>query len=118
MDLRNKDGNWNMLDLIDRFKHVIKSFHVFLYEQEGEILRFKSQLTFTNDSNLFIKEYIFKNKERKYAYHWADTSGNLICRWDNSNHWPEISTFPHHKHIGNEVLELNSERIPRCLRRG
>ena len=118
MDLRNKDGNWNMLDLIARFKHVIKSFRVSLYEQEGEILRFKSQLTFTNDSNPFIKEYIFENKERKYAYHWADTSGNLICRWDNSNHWPEISTFPHHKHTGNEVLELNSERIPRCLRRG
>jgi len=38
-----------MLNLIDRFKHVIKSFHVFLYEQEGEILRFKAELTFTND---------------------------------------------------------------------
>jgi len=25
-----------MLDLIARYKHLIKSFHVLLYEQEGE----------------------------------------------------------------------------------
>ena len=36
-----------------------------MYEQEGEILRFNAQLIFTNDSKLFIKEYIFENKERK-----------------------------------------------------
>lgn len=47
-----------MLDLIARFKHVIKSFHISLHEQEGEILRFKAQLTFIDDSTLFIKEYI------------------------------------------------------------
>jgi hypothetical protein len=94
-----------MLDLIAKHKRFIKSFHISLYEQEGEMLRFKVQLTFTNDSKLSIKEYVFENKERKYAYHWTDSSENLICRWDNANHWPDISTFPHHKHIGNEVFE-------------
>jgi len=49
-----------MLDLIARYKRFIKSFHVSLYEQEGEILRFKAELTFTNDSKLFIKEYVFE----------------------------------------------------------
>jgi len=94
-----------MLDLIAKYERFIKSFHVFLYEQEGEMLRFKAQLTFTNNSDLFIKEYVFENKERKYAYHWADSSGKLICRWDNAKHWPDISTFPHHRHTENEVLE-------------
>ena len=94
-----------MLDLIARYKRFIKSFHVSLYEQEGEILRFKAELTFTNDSKLFIKEYVFENKERKYAYHWTDTYGNLICRWDNANHWPDISTSPYHKHTGSNVFE-------------
>lgn len=106
-----------MLDLITRFKHIIKSFHVSLHEQEGEILRFKAQLTFINDSNLFIKEYVFENKERKYAYHWTDVSGNLICRWDNANHWPGISTSPHHKHAGNEVLESTETSVGDVLNR-
>jgi len=94
-----------MLDLIAKYKHLIKSFNVLLHEQEGEALRFKAQVTFTDSSNLFIKEYLFENKERKYSYHWSDSLGNLICRWDNSNHWVDIPTHPHHKHIGNDVFE-------------
>ena len=87
-----------MLDLLIRFKPVIKSYHISLYEQEGEILRFKAQLTFINDSKLFIKEYLFENKERKYAYHWQEVNGQLRARWDNSPHHRHITTFPHHKH--------------------
>lgn len=87
-----------MLDLITKHEDFIKSFHVLLYEQEEKLLRFKAQLIFIDDSKLFIKEYIFESQERKYAYHWTDSSENLICRWDNASHWPDISTFPHHKH--------------------
>ena len=106
-----------MLDLIARHKRFIKSFHVSLYEQEGEMFRFNAQLTFTNDSKLFIKEYVLENKERKYAYHWTDTSGNLICRWDNANHWPGILTCPYHKHTENEVLESTEISIGDVLNR-
>ena len=106
-----------MLDLIDRYKDYIKSFHILLYEQEADMFRFKAQLVFTNDSKLFIKEYVFENKERKYAYHWSDNSGNLICRWDNANHWPDISTSPHHKHTGNEVFESTETSVGDVLNR-
>lgn len=106
-----------MLDLIARYEHFIKSFHIPLYEQEGEMLRLKAQLTFLNDSKLFIKEYVFENKERKYAYHWIDTSGNLICRWDNANHWPGISTSPHHKHTGEYVFESTETSVDDVLKR-
>ena len=57
-----------MLDLISKYQDIIKSFHVLLYEQEGEDFRFKAQVTFRNGSKLFIKEYLFENKERKYSY--------------------------------------------------
>jgi hypothetical protein len=94
-----------MLDLIARYKHLIKSFHVLLYEQERESFRLKAQVMFTDSSNLFVKEYLFENKERKYSYHCSDSLGNLICRWDNANHWVDIPTHPHHKHIGDDVFE-------------
>lgn len=32
-----------MLDLIDRHKKFIKSFHVLLYEHEGTLFRFKAE---------------------------------------------------------------------------
>ncbi len=106
-----------MLDLIARYEHLIKSFHVSLYEQEGEMFRFKAQVTFTDDSTLFIKEYLFENKQRKYAYHWTDTHENLICRWDNANHWPNISTSPHHKHTGKKVFESTETSVGDVLER-
>ncbi|MCF6246489.1 MAG: DUF6516 family protein [Desulfobacula sp.] len=94
-----------MLDLIARHDHFIKSFRVFLHEQEGKLFRFKAQIVFIDDSILHIKEYIFENQERKYAYHWTNFSEDLICRWDNTNHWTDILTFPHHKHLGDKVIE-------------
>ena len=94
-----------MLDLIARHDPFIKSFHVFLHEKEGKSFRFKAQIVFIDNSILHIKEYIFENQERKYAYHWTNSSGDIICRWDNANHWIDILTFPHHKHIGNKVVE-------------
>ena len=35
-----------------------------------------------------------------YAYTYIDHQGNLIFRYDNAPHHPEIITFPHHKHLG------------------
>jgi hypothetical protein len=51
-----------MLDLIARYKHLIKSFHVLLYEQERESFGFKAQVIFIDSSNLYVKEYLFENK--------------------------------------------------------
>lgn len=35
-----------------------------------------------------------------YSYHWADTEGRLIRRWDNTPHFPNLPGFPHHVHNG------------------
>jgi len=101
-----------MLDLIAKYEHYIKSFQVHLYEQEGPLFRFKAELQLNDDSKIFIKEYVFKNNERKYAYHWTDASGNLICRWDNASHWPGISAFPHHKHIDSVLRNQPKHLFP------
>lgn len=33
-----------------------------------------------------------------YAYHYQNARHQLIFRYDNAPHHPEISTHPHHKH--------------------
>ncbi len=94
-----------MLDLLDQYSRIVKDFRVLSYEQEGETYRLKMEISFIDDSTMFLKEYIFENRVRKYSYHWADSGGVLICRWDNAPHWKSIPTFPHHKHVENEVVE-------------
>lgn len=39
----------------------------------------------------------------KYSFHWQDVAGQLIKRWDNAAHHPELSTHPHHVHDGAEA---------------
>jgi len=68
-------------------------------------------ITFKNLSKLFIKEIIIDGTKRKYGYHWVDRNNNLICRWDNAPDWPDILTFPHHKHFQSENNVLPSENI-------
>lgn len=37
-----------------------------------------------------------------YRFHWQDEKTELIKRWDNAKHNPEIKTFPFHVHAGKE----------------
>lgn len=40
----------------------------------------------------------------KYSFHWQTSDGHLLKRWDNAAHHPEIETFPHHVHVGDEAV--------------
>jgi len=56
-------------------------------------------LNLKDGSRLDVRDYVFVNGRRKYAYHWMDGDGTLRCRWDNAPHWKDIATAPHHKHL-------------------
>jgi hypothetical protein len=106
-----------MLELLERFKEIITAYRIVSYEQEANSYRIKLQITFVDDSQLFMKEYLFENTERKYSFHWSDRQGNLICRWDDSPHWPNLPTFPHHKHVGTKVLDSRETTLGEVLRK-
>lgn len=39
-----------------------------------------------------------------YVYHHQDSNNNLIFRYDNAPHHPEIASLPHHKHLPNQIV--------------
>ncbi len=43
-----------------------------------------------------------KLKYLSYRYHFQDKQNNLIFRYDNAPHFPNLDSFPHHKHLKNE----------------
>lgn len=69
--------------------------------QRGSI---QGRLRFYDDSLLVFDEtIILRNnvlEKLRYAYHYQNSSGELVFRYDNAPHYPNISTFPHHKHVG------------------
>ncbi|MBF0574207.1 MAG: hypothetical protein HQK69_10710 [Desulfamplus sp.] len=96
-------------DLIKQYARFISSWQVYEYDKDGPNLRLKSKIVFVDKNEFHIRQVIIDNKFFKYAYHLQTEHGELISRWDNANHWPEIKTHPHHKHVqtkeGEDVQE-------------
>jgi len=64
---------------------------------------FKGMLEFIDGSTLYFIEFVETSegeevKRLKYKYHLQSESEELIARWDNVPHHPDLSSFPHHKH--------------------
>lgn len=91
---------------IGAFRHVVTSSSLTektYSEQKGYIT---GTLWFTDDSVLEFTEVksITKKFKDKYSYHYMDSAKQLLFRYDNSPHFRELSTFPHHLHLPDETL--------------
>lgn len=60
------------------------------------ILDFIDVLT-TKNNPMYIK--------KKYKYHFMNAEGDLIFRYDNVPHHPELKSFPHHKHTQDKIFD-------------
>lgn len=66
----------------------------------------------TNGDIYEFSEYCRLQKKvvtQEYTFHWQDSKGKLIRRWDNANHHPEVKNFPHHVHTNEESDVLPSK---------
>lgn len=50
-----------------------------------------------------------------YRYHFQDAKNNLVFRYDNTPHFPELKTFPHHKHLPIEVAIVEQPSILKVI---
>jgi len=93
-----------MLQLFDTYAALFKSWHVVRYEQEGEAYLLQLSALLQDDSRLELRDYLFADGSRKYAYQWLETDGTLRRRWDNAPHWPSVATTPHHVHLPSQEM--------------
>lgn len=87
-----------MLHIFDEHAEMFISWQVVRYEQEGEAYLLHLTGTMCDGSRLEMRDYLFVDGSRKYAYQWMEANGQLRRRWDNTPHWPEVATAPHHVH--------------------
>ena len=90
-----------MLKLLAKYSDVISSYKISRFEHFGQILRFRAELILTDNTILYVRETVLSMSIRKYSYHWQDSCGKLIMRWDNASDW-DVKTFPHHVHVEKE----------------
>lgn len=44
-----------------------------------------------------------------YRYHFQDENNQLIFRYDSTPHFPDLASFPHHKHCPRRLLQPTSQ---------
>jgi hypothetical protein len=83
---------------------------------------FRARLSLNNGDFLEIAEYFimadFQLKTERYRYQWMNSNQTqLIKRWDNVPHFPNLDNFPHHVHIIKEdnVEPFQSQNILQVL---
>ncbi len=51
-----------------------------------------------------------------YRYHCQDKNNRLIFRYDSTPHFPDLSSFPHHKHLPDTVIPSDKPDIDKIIK--
>jgi len=46
-----------------------------------------------------------------YRYHFQDENNQVIFRYDSTPHFPDLPTFPHHKHLPETVISAEKPAL-------
>lgn len=65
-------------------------------------LRFQSGCLLEINEAIFVENGVLKTLG--YRYHLQRAGGELVFRYDNTPHFPDLPSFPHHKHLHNAVV--------------
>ena len=95
--------------------------------ESANIERYEEEVLTSSRSNLsirvrFLSGHLFEVNEAivieadqlkhlGYRYHFQDQQNNLIFRYDNTPHFPDLKSFPHHKHLKNKVEDSDEPLI-------
>lgn len=112
-------------DYLAHVQQVISAFPGIHVEEYWEQLltatrsNLRIRLHFADNSLLEISEALAVEGAKltwlSYRYHWQDTTGHLILRYDNAPHHPEVGTFPHHTHLRETVVASQRPALPDLL---
>jgi hypothetical protein len=71
----------------------------------------RGSLYFTDGSVLHVREYVRVQNDIErymYVYQYQGSEGVFVFRYDNSPHFPQLPTAPHHKHDGSEINVISA----------
>ena len=82
----------------------------------------RGDLVFKDGSRLHFHEFVQIKRGQPvnrymYAFHYMRTDETLIFRYDDADHFPKLSSAPHHKHVGeNEVITAKAPDLQSVLK--
>ncbi len=99
---------------IEDTESVVKSLdNVYIERYEIEILTFERvnlriRIRFSKGYLFELNEAIIAENQKithlGYRYHFQDDQNRLLFRYDNTPHFTKLESFPHHKHLADQVI--------------
>ena len=84
----------------------VEHWEVIRKEAQGDAGLFRYRLQMSDGTMVEMLERFMimggRVEVTKYSFHWQGPHGDLIRRWDNAPHHPEVASHPHHVHHGDE----------------
>ena len=104
-------------DLLSRYleeiEAEIKKFedaYVERYEEEilsSNRLNLRIRVRFKTGYLIELNEAVIVEADQlqrlNYRYHFQDGQNNLVFRYDNTPHFPDLDNFPYHKHLSSSI---------------
>ena len=91
---------------------IVSASNIVLDKRTNRSGLIRGDLYFLDGSRLHFRELVAIQEavvRLMYSYHYQSSSNELIFRYDDTQHHPELDGFPHHKHIEQEVNVATSE---------
>lgn len=103
------------LETLQHFSDIIASYDVIDVLEDERITRAKIKVTLKNYSVLWIREIHIRENLLSYSYYWLRSDNSVLVGWDNAPHHAEIETFPHHRHVGDNVESSQETTLAHVL---
>ena len=106
------------LDDVESKIRRIQNAYVERYEEEilaPDRVNLRIRIRFSGGYLLELNEAFIAEgegiKHLDYRYHFQDEQNRLVFRYDSTPHFPELNTFPHHKHLADRVIATEKPSI-------
>jgi hypothetical protein len=84
---------------------IARASNVTLDKRTPQAALIRGDVFFADGSRLHFRELVELQAQvirRMYSFHYQDADDYLIFRYDDTQHHPRLTSFPHHKHNGRE----------------
>ncbi len=113
-------------DYIEKIDCVLQKIQpAYIEKYEAEIINperadIRIRIRFSNGCLLELNEAVYVECEEVgflgYRYHFQDCENRLIFRYDNTPRFPNLESFPDHKHTCSDVLAHRKPSVVSAVR--
>jgi hypothetical protein len=109
----------NIVSIIQKYvdNGYIMSFYYSVDTKSNYIGFIQGSLEFLQGSQLFFREYVDLQEsieKLSYSFHYQDQYNNLIFRYDNAQHKPDLG-YSEHKHIRDKIMPSKIPEIEQVI---